>query len=485
MTPEETYRRVRYDNFPIAQTHPARLHALAKMAGLNPPAVDTCRVLELGASEGVNLIPMAHRFPRSEFVGIDLAADAIGRGQAFVQEFGLTNVRLDAIDLLEVDASFGEFDYIIAHGVYAWTPEAVRDKVLAIAGALLSPHGVAFISYNTQPAGHIRRMVREMMLFHARGSTNPEEQVAKGREMLSLLARERGTQEVDRMDAYDAVLAAHAAELLHQRPGNQMLHDDLALAYEPVAFSDFVAHARCHGLQYVDDAGALDPRGDAGPKDIEKSVAERVRTMAAGDRIVELQYHDYLRMRRFRQSLVCRADVNLSAEWNPANAAGLHASTRLVEVADGEFAFGTVFRIATTHPVPVRFLRRLIKLWPGSEPVRKEDAGVAAALFRAGAVELLGAPSVAARAGDRPCADELIRFQARRGDPILTTLWHEPLEVDDGMRQLLTMLDGNRDRETLAREASCSEQEMRGQLDGLTDLGVLIESSRCESKLQP
>ena len=473
MTAADTYDLIRYDNFPLPQTHPSRLHALGKMAGMNPPAVETCRVLELGASEGVNLIPMAHRFPRAEFTGIDLAVEPIERGKTFVREFGLANLRLEAMDLLDVDGSFGTFDYIIAHGLYAWTPKIVSDKILAIMGMLLSPQGIGFISYNTQPAGHIQRMVREMMLFHSRDAARPEEQVARAREMLSLLARERTRQEVDKMDAYDAVLTAHAAELLYQRSANQMFHDDLALAYEPVALTDFVAHAKRHGLRYVDDAGAPDPRGGAAPKGLDGRVVERVQAMAGGDRLLELQYHDYLRMRRFRQSLVCRTGVELRSEWDPSSAVGLHASTRVAEVAEGSFARGE-FRMSTPHPVPVAYLRRLIGLWPGSEAVSPEDSGVATALFRAGALELRGAPSVAVRAGDWPCADPLIRFQSRRGDPRLTTLWHEPLLVDDGLRRLLELLDGTRDSVALAREASCSVESMRRELDDLASHGVLI-----------
>ena len=160
MTAADTYNLIRYDNFPLPQTHPSRLHALGKMAGMNPPPIESCRVLELGASEGVNLIPMAHRFPRAEFIGIDLAAEPIERGKKFVREFGLGNLRLATMDLLDVGASFGTFDYILAHGLYAWTPEIVKDKILAIMGTQLSPQGIGFISYNTQPAGHIRRMVR-------------------------------------------------------------------------------------------------------------------------------------------------------------------------------------------------------------------------------------------------------------------------------------------------------------------------------------
>ena len=487
MTPAKAYDLVRYDNFPLPQTHPGLLHALGKLAGMNPAAVETCRVLELGASEGVNLIPMAHRFPHAGFVGIDLAAEPIERGKTFAREFGLPNLQLSTMDLLDVDASFGEFDYIIAHGLYGWIPEIVSDKILEIMGTLLSPHGIGFVSYNTKPVGHLRRMVREMMLFHARDSASPEEKVVKAREMLSLLARERSREQADKMDAYDAVLATHAAELFYNSPGSQMFHDDMAPAFEPSSLVDFVAHARSHGLQYLDNAGTQDPRAGTVPKGLDAQTVDRVRTMACGDRVAELQYYDYLRMRRFRQSLICRANVNLETESDASNAVGLHASTQIAEAADGTFASKGDFRMSTSHPVPITYLRRLIGLWPASEPVSSEDGDVALALFRAGAIDLHGAPSTAVRfvPFSKPCADPLIRFQARRGEPRLTTTWHEPLVVDDGMRTLLGLLDGARDCDALARETGSAAEYIRQQLDELAGHGVLIESSRCESNRRP
>ena len=487
MTPAETYDLIRYDNFPLPQTHPSQLFALGKLAGMSPAGVETCRVLEMGASEGVNLIPMAHRFPGAQFTAIDLAVEPIERAKSFVREFNLNNLRFATMDLLDVDESFGEFDYIIAHGLYSWTPGIVKDKILAIMGTLLSPHGIGFVSYNTQPAGHMRRMVREMMLFHARDCKRPEEQIVKAREMLALLARERSPEQANKMDAYEAALATHAAELFYNRPASQLFHDDLALTFEPADLTGFAAHARRHGLQYLDDSGTPDPRSGAVPKGLDSQTTARVRAMANGDRLAELQYYDYLRMRRFRQSLVCRANITLEPEWNSSQAVGLHASTQVAEVADGAFTSKGEFRMSASHPVPVAYLRRLIGLWPASEPVSAGDADVALALFRAGAIDLHGAASAAVRfaPGTNPCADPLVRFQAGRGEPRLTTTWHEPLLVDDGLRALLALLDGTRDCETLARQTGCDVQVVRDHLEELAGHGVLVESTRCESTRQP
>jgi len=69
--------------------------------------------------------------------------------------------------ILDVDESWGQFDYVICHGVYSWVPEAVQDKILTICKANLTPNGVAYVSYNTLPGWHMRGMIRDMMRYHS------------------------------------------------------------------------------------------------------------------------------------------------------------------------------------------------------------------------------------------------------------------------------------------------------------------------------
>src|SRR5260370_28244340 len=105
------YEQVRYGNRPYAQTHPSRLFVIGRLAGRDPPPVDTCRVLELGASEGTNLIAMAVVLPAASFTGIDLAGEPVALGQQAIAAIGLKNVALLQMDLMEA-ADLGEFDYI-------------------------------------------------------------------------------------------------------------------------------------------------------------------------------------------------------------------------------------------------------------------------------------------------------------------------------------------------------------------------------------
>ncbi len=157
------YDEIRYPTYPHPQTHPDRLATLARLFGMSPAPVERCRVLELGAGDGGNLIPMAFLLPQSRFVGIDLAGETVARGCELAAGLELGNIRLLHLDLMEIPEDFGEFDYIIVHGLYSWVPEPVRNRILELARRHLAPHGVAFVSYNAYPGAHLRDMFRDIV----------------------------------------------------------------------------------------------------------------------------------------------------------------------------------------------------------------------------------------------------------------------------------------------------------------------------------
>src|SRR5690349_12910973 len=124
------YDAVRYSNFPYGQTHPDRLATVAVLYGLHPPDPFTARVLELGCGAGGNLIAMAAATPGIRALGVDLAAEPIAEGQRQIAEIGLANIELRHGDVRALD-DIGEFDYIVAHGLYSWVPADARDALLA------------------------------------------------------------------------------------------------------------------------------------------------------------------------------------------------------------------------------------------------------------------------------------------------------------------------------------------------------------------
>src|SRR5262249_55523737 len=160
-----------------AQTHPNRLAVIASLFGMTPAPVERCRVLELGCGNGSNVIPMAASLPESNFVGIDLAGEPVAEGNQMVSELGLQNIRLVHGSVTTIGDDWGQFDYILAHGLFSWVPAEVRSCILRLCRERLAPEGVAFISYNALPGCHVRNMLREMMLFHTRNFQSPNERV--------------------------------------------------------------------------------------------------------------------------------------------------------------------------------------------------------------------------------------------------------------------------------------------------------------------
>lgn len=467
---ENAYDEFRYTNLPCVETHPDRLAVLARLHGMDAPSVETARVLDLGANEGGNLIPMAVTLPRAQFTGIELAAEPVERGNQVIRDLGLSNVRLVQMNLLDVDASFGEFDYVIAHGLYAWTPQPVRDKLLVIARANLSPNGVAFISYNTYPGGHFRKLFREMLLFHARDASGAEETIARAREILTLAA----ASVTPASEGLARAVAAEAQRMLG-RSDASLYHDFMTDTYEPVYFREFLAHAASHGLAYVDDANVTDTWNTAVPE----SVEEEVRGIASGDAILWEQYLDLLRARRFRRSLVTHAETPVRNGWVIGSAAGMYAATNAREgerreSGEIEFVSWSGAKLVTQHAGLIEFLRRAGAVWPEPVPIEPVDAQMALMLFRRGFVDVRTVPGAAVRAGDKPLASPLARYQVREG-PDVATLLHTAVVVSDpSARRFLELLDGTRDRAALAREFDGTPEQVAEELDKATWHGLLL-----------
>ena len=65
----------------------------------------------------------------------------------------------------------------------------MRDRLLDVCRHHLAPHGVAYVSYNALPGGHLRQMVRRMMTWHVRNVTQPKRRVSEAKNLLALLVR--------------------------------------------------------------------------------------------------------------------------------------------------------------------------------------------------------------------------------------------------------------------------------------------------------
>jgi SAM-dependent methyltransferase len=449
---------VPYPGHPFAQTHPDRLATVATLFGLQPAAPLECRLLELGCGDGGNVVPMAYALPGAAFTGVDLSGVAIERAAAQRDALGLENLTLECADLT-VLAGLGTFDYVVAHGVYSWIEPAARDALLAACRARLAPHGVAYVSYDVLPGGHLREITRQMLRWHLREIDDPAARIAQARALLTAVM-EAGQDG----DALRERLAWQAEWALAQSDA-ALYHDELAEHHDAVLFTDFVAHAQRHGLRFLAEADVFEMRADVLPPEL------------AGDTLAREQYLDFFKGRMFRQTLLCRAEVEPTEPAARVVQGMLAASP--VRAEGAAFVGPRGSSLTTDHEPLKRALARLGEAWPSAVPVAdlEADDAVREGLLRAFAVNFVQlhvwAPAIATEPSERPVASALARLQAASGTRI-TNLRHGTIDVPDELgRRLITLLDGTRDRAALLRELGRPAEELERSLKGLARIAVL------------
>ena len=135
---------------------------------------------------------------------------------ADVKALGLTNIQLLDMDIMDFSEAHGQFDYVIAHGVYSWVPNAVQERLLAICAHQLRPAGIAYVSYNTLPGWRMRSVVRDAMTYHTRGIAEPAKRVAQAR-ITTAEALVQADHAIAGHHAEARLPVGHVARKLHSR----------------------------------------------------------------------------------------------------------------------------------------------------------------------------------------------------------------------------------------------------------------------------
>jgi len=445
MTDTFSYDAVEYPAATYPSTHPAHLAAIAHLHGLAVPDPRTARVLEIAGGDGLNLAGMAAGLPDAHFTSFDLSQAAVSRGAALVEEAGLANVGVVVGDILDwANTAAGQYDYIIAHGLYAWVPEAVRAATWRLIDRVLSPEGIAFVSYNAQPGGFLRMAVRDMVRREVAGLEGAE-RIEKAREVLREYSAER---EGERM--VQQALRKVAAPMAAKNDG-ALYHDELSDAYYPQALAEVVAAAGEHNLAFLNDA-------------VPKMITDGLpgEDMDDAEVVAAAQASDYEAVAFFHQSLFVRPGRNPARIADFSAFQDLYASAKVERTGDSEFdhAEGP---FAIDDAAVADFLDALGKAWPErlslAQFVGSQDQCEAL-------LELYGNSVVGFHAlpfpgttqpGQRPEASPLVRAQVAMRMPILFSLDLKVVTMQDGPRYFLKLCDGTRDREALARDWQASE----------------------------
>ncbi|MFO0849302.1 MAG: class I SAM-dependent methyltransferase [Gemmataceae bacterium] len=464
MTAAFAYDAVAYRTRPMGQFHPDRLDVVGRLFGLSPAPAERCRYLEVGCGTGTHLIAAALALPAARFVGIDLSRTAIEAGRAAVAELGLANVELAHADLTSWNPGPEPFDYIAAHGVYSWVPAPVRDRLLALCGRALAPNGLAYISYNTYPGCRFREAVWDMLKFHTREATDPPARISAAKEFITFLT----AAQTDSDDPAARLVMNWAKKASDPDRVHWLYHDDLSEVNDPVYLLDFVRHAGEHGLRFAAEAVVMDMY----PVGLPPLVCQVLAGLADQDLLLKEQYLDFVRLRSFRQTVLCRAGLEPRPEPNPTRVRELFVTTAAKQVCEPgpgvAFELRPGVRGRIDQPLPAAVLDALIDRSPGRLSFTElshacqakagsegSDAGLVGVLFdlyTTGLIDLHGfRPAVPGAPGERPTASPLARREAAAGAAV-TTLYHTTVTLDEPIRRLVRLLDGTRDRAAIANE---------------------------------
>lgn len=308
------YSELGYKSMPFPYTTPATLEAYAALVGVSAPNPKTARVLELGATYGGNIISQALFNPDATFVGIELSQEQVEKGNEVIANAGLTNVSLIQSDIASIGSEIGTFDYIIAHGVYSWVDDGVKDALLRLIDEHLAEDGIAYVSYNTYPGWHTMEEVRQLMMFSNRDKAqfNHKEKVLHGKTIGSIV----GSQilKYDNLKERNSKFLG-ALRSVMQKDEYYVGHDHLEPNNDPVYFYQFNDHLEAHNLAYLCDADLTLSM----VRSFDADIADTLDKLAPNDHVAQEQYLDFMLDTTFRKSIICKAKHAESVTYDMGN----------------------------------------------------------------------------------------------------------------------------------------------------------------------
>lgn len=424
----ELYRDKNYPEMSHPIADPAVTAVAARFGGLRTPDPSRARILEIGCSSGHNLLPLAMRWPEAEFVGVDLAEEAIAHARRRADEAGISNVTFHAADLRGWQGG-GEFDYIIAHGFLSWVPDEVKSELFSACARLLAPNGIATVSYNLECGWQDRFPIIE---------------AAKR------LKAERGLDEMQALElllptAEDDYTKWIINDMLAKGPGI-LPFDDFGPVNDPWSLERFLAAASGAGLRWL---------GESDPAENIPSVLDdeaRASLLPLGNDPLRMQLAaDTLARRTFRSGVLCRADAPV--ESRIATSLVIDLSVRLGKRphAGWEPVLEPVVKILNSREPQCVPVSEILEDIPGADV-----PALARGIFNAITRGWLKARIEPVRYHPEPLSPlELDPFRllcAREKIPLVDA-WLVPCAFPDHHYDLLAEMDGSRSIDELASRA--------------------------------
>ncbi len=351
---ESRYDWAPYPALVVAQTHPGHGGAVARLLGFDTPDVEQARVLEIGCGTGANLITIARDLPQARLLGVDLSSRHIEAGRDLVSRENLSNVELRCADLRSFDPGRQRFDYIIAHGLFSWVEDAVKQRLLEFCRDHLTPRGIAYVSYNVYPGWFSREPLMQLMQLDAQYVNDPQLAMTVVDSVLGFFEQAMAND-----GQLHAPIIRHELKALRAKRPDVLFHDELGQVNDPCYFLQFVQWADSCGLSYLGDADFASTWPDNWPRPFREAAA-RYKL----DRLRTEQHLDVFLHRRFRMSLLVRSDapvgrgMNLQAAREMVLAGNLQS---IGEAADGRrlFTGRDGATLSTGDPLAVALLEHL------------------------------------------------------------------------------------------------------------------------------
>jgi methyltransferase-like protein len=277
-------------------------------------------------------------------------------------------------------------------------------------------------------------------------------------------------------------------------------HDDFGEHNIPVYFSEFVRRAAAEGLQFLSEA---EPSSTSDfPPDVVESLSQ------IADVVEREQHYDFLSLRGFRRTLLCRNDLVIDREIRTERLRSLFYASPikatpsppdLATFAPTEFVSQGGASITVNQPFVKAVLHELQQAWPGTltfehlvERARittpllsAEDAGemvreVLIRMYFPGLLEFSVVPyQYPSSPSEKPVSSRFARMQFR-ASPRVTSLRQRPVDIDSDLgKAIFPLLDGTHDRPALrecvsrSTGADASDQDIEGALDRLCELSLL------------